>query len=89
MVIGETAAAAQDAAELVAVDYEELDAGHRCASGRARGRAASYPDAPGNIAIDWAGPAADADANARAVEQVISARAHGGAGVASSISAWW
>ena len=41
MVVAESAAAAQDAAELVAVEYEEMTAGHRRARGVARRRAAN------------------------------------------------
>ena len=73
MVVAETAAAAQDAAELVAVDYEALAAVTDAREALADGAPQLWPQAPGNIAVDWAGPAADADANAGAVDALFAA----------------
>ena len=76
MVVAQTLAAAQDAAERVAVDYEErTPAVDLRAAVRAR-RAASWPEAPGNIAVDWPGLAADPEANASEVERVIASAKH-------------
>ena len=73
--IAESAAAAQDAAELVAVDYEELHAGdRRCAPRSQPGAPQVWPEAPGNIALDWPGLAADPDANARRGRRASSSR---------------
>ena len=35
-----------------------------------------WPEAPGNIAVDWPGPAPDPDANAQEVERVIASATH-------------
>ncbi len=35
-----------------------------------------WPEAPGNLAVDWPGLAADPDANAREVERIIAAAPH-------------
>jgi aerobic carbon-monoxide dehydrogenase large subunit len=72
MVIGQSAAAAQDAAELVSVDYEELAPAVDVRDAVRDGAPQLYPEVPGNIAIDWPGPAADAEANAREVERIIA-----------------
>jgi aerobic carbon-monoxide dehydrogenase large subunit len=72
MVVAQSAAAAQDAAELVAVDYEELASVIDVRDAVRDGAPQLYPDVPGNMAIDWPGPAADADANAREVEGIIA-----------------
>jgi aerobic carbon-monoxide dehydrogenase large subunit len=73
MVIAQSAAAAQDATELVSVEYEELPPVIDVRDAVRPGAPQLYPDVPGNIAIDWPGPAADAEANAREVEQIIAA----------------
>jgi carbon-monoxide dehydrogenase large subunit len=72
MVVAETPQAAQDAAELVTVEYEELAP---VVDGRAALKAGApqlWPDAPGNVALDWAGIAADPAANAAEVERIIA-----------------
>ena len=76
LVVAGTLAAAQDAAELVAVDYQELDA-------VADVRAALKPDAPqlwpeaaGNVALDWPGPVTDDGTNAREIEAIFAGAAH-------------
>ena len=55
MVVARTRREAQDAAERVVVDYEELDV---VVDGRAALEAAApqlWPSAPGNVALDWEG----------------------------------
>jgi carbon-monoxide dehydrogenase large subunit len=76
MIVAESQRAAQDAAELLSVDYEEIDAITGIRKAVAPGAPQLHPDAPGNIAIDWAGLAKDPDANARAVEAIFAAAAH-------------
>jgi carbon-monoxide dehydrogenase large subunit len=73
MVVGESAAAAQDAAELVAVDYEVLPAVTDARAALSSGAPQVWPEAPGNLAIDWPGLAADPEANAREVDAIFSA----------------
>jgi len=72
MVVAESAAAAQDAAELVAVEYEELTPVIEARAALAPGAPQLWPEAPGNVALDWPGPAADPDANARAVDAIFA-----------------
>jgi carbon-monoxide dehydrogenase large subunit len=52
-VVAETLAQARDAAELVEVDYEELEAVAGTAQATEAGRVQIHPDAPRNIAFDW------------------------------------
>ncbi len=54
LVVAETRAEAQDAAELVEVDYEELPAVTDLRTAAAVGSPLLFAEAPGNIAIDWA-----------------------------------
>ena len=78
MVVADTVLAALDAAELVEVDYETLPAVIDLREAARPGAPQVWPDAPGNVAIDWPGPAADPEANAREVERIIaSAKACG------------
>ena len=73
VVIAETLDAAQDAAELVTVEYQErtpvVDVA-RTPCARARRKFGRRP--PGNIAVDWPGLAPDPEANAREVDRVIA-----------------
>jgi aerobic carbon-monoxide dehydrogenase large subunit len=73
MVVAESAAAAQDSAELVAVDYEPLTAVADARAALLPGAPQVWPQAPGNLAIDWPGPAADPDANVREAEAIFAA----------------
>jgi len=52
-VVAETPAQAQDAAELVEVDYEELPAVAGTKEALEPGQPQVHPEAPGNIAFDW------------------------------------
>jgi aerobic carbon-monoxide dehydrogenase large subunit len=55
LVVAETAAQAQDAAEAVVVDYEELPAVTTAEAAIASGAPQLHPGAPGNVVLDWAG----------------------------------
>jgi carbon-monoxide dehydrogenase large subunit len=72
MVIAETLTAAQDAAELVQVSYEELTPVVDLLAAARAGAPQLWPEAPGNLAVDWPGLAADPDANAREVERILA-----------------
>jgi aerobic carbon-monoxide dehydrogenase large subunit len=74
MVVAESHAAAQDAADLVQVEYEELtpvielDAAMKAAT-------QLHADAPGNLCVDWPGPVPSED-NEREVAAIIKGAAH-------------
>ena len=76
MVIAETEFAAQDAADLVEVDYEPLDPVVTIEATQAPGAPQLWPEAPGNVALDWAGTHPDPDANAAAVERIMASAKH-------------
>jgi carbon-monoxide dehydrogenase large subunit len=76
LVVARTAAAAQDAAEKVAIDYEELAPIVAAAAAVKPGATQLWPEAAGNIAIDWVGLAKEPDANAREVDAIITSAAH-------------
>ncbi|MDB5804643.1 MAG: xanthine dehydrogenase family protein molybdopterin-binding subunit [Betaproteobacteria bacterium] len=67
LVVAETEDAAQDAAELVVVDFEELPAAPTVAAARAPGAPQIYPHAPGNVSYDWE------DGDAAACERAFAA----------------
>jgi carbon-monoxide dehydrogenase large subunit len=75
MIVAESQRAAQDAAELLAIEYDEWDSVTSISDAIAPGAPQLHADAPGNIAVDWAGPAKDPDANARDVEAVFAGAA--------------
>ena len=76
MVIGETAAAAQDGADAVEVEYETRDAVTDLREAMKPGAPQVWPEAPGNIAVDWAGLAANPDEMAAKVDAAIKSAAH-------------
>ena len=76
VVIAETLSAAQDAAELIAVNYEERTPVVGLREALREDAPQVWPEASGNIAVDWPGPAADPEANANEVERVIATAAH-------------
>jgi len=76
LVVAETLHAAQDAAELVTIDYAEHDPAIGLKEATQAGAPQLWPDAPDNIAIDWPGPAPDPDANAAEVERIIASAKH-------------
>ena len=75
LVVAETLAAAQDAAELVQIDYEELPAAIELDVATKPGAPQLHPDAPGNMIVDWPGPVPSED-NEREVEKIIAGAAH-------------
>jgi carbon-monoxide dehydrogenase large subunit len=76
LVVAETLNAAQDAAELVSIDYQEHQPAVGLKEATLPGAPQLWPDAPGNIAIDWPGPAPDPDANAAEVDRIIASAKH-------------
>jgi len=72
MVVAESATAAADAAELVAVEYDALTPVIDARAALAPGAPQLWPQAPGNLAVDWPGPAADPEANARQVAAIFA-----------------
>ena len=72
MVIAERAMAAHDAAELVNVEYEPLTPVTDARAALKPGAPQLWPEAPGNLAVDWPGPAADPNANAAEVERIFA-----------------
>src|SRR4029078_4044050 len=66
----------QDAADLVEVDYEPLDPIVTMAAAQASGAPQLWPEAPGNLAIDWPGTLPNPDANAAEVERIIASARH-------------
>ena len=76
MVIGETVAAAQDGAEAVEVEYEALDPVVDIRAAMKPGAPQVWPEAPGNIAVDWAGLAANPDEMAAKVDAAMKSAAH-------------
>jgi carbon-monoxide dehydrogenase large subunit len=76
MVIGETVAAAQDGAEAVAVEYAPLPAVTGIRQAMQSGAPQVWDQAPGNIAVDWAGLAANPDEMAARVDDTIKSAAH-------------
>ena len=76
MVIGETFAAAQDGAEAVEVEYAPLDPITDLREAVKPGAPQVWPEAPGNIAVDWAGLAANPDEMAAKVDAAMKSAAH-------------
>jgi carbon-monoxide dehydrogenase large subunit len=74
MVVAETLSQAQDAAELVQVDYEELPAVVDLDAAM-NGKTQLYPDAPGNLCVDWPGPV-PSEQNEREVAEIIAKAPH-------------
>jgi carbon-monoxide dehydrogenase large subunit len=76
MVIGETLAAAQDGAEAVEVDYAPSNSVTDLHAALKPGAPQVWPEAPGNLAVDWIGPAANPDEMAAKVDQAMKSAAH-------------
>jgi aerobic carbon-monoxide dehydrogenase large subunit len=72
MVVADSAIAAQEAAELVAVDYEPFTPVIDARAALAAGAPLVWPEAPGNLAIDWPGLATDPEANAREIDAIFA-----------------
>ncbi len=77
---------ALDAAELVAVEYEELPAVVDAREAIKPDAPHLFDDIPGNLALDWPGPVDD-PANVAAIDEIIASAAHV-ARVTSCSSAW-
>ena len=75
LVVAESAAAAQDAAELVAIDYDDLSAVTDTERALQPDAPELWPKAPGNLAFDWPGPVPD-EANEAEVARILEAAAH-------------
>ena len=76
LVVATTQAAAQDAAEKIAIDYEELAPVVEAAAAVKPGAIQLWPEAAGNLALDWVGLAKEPDANAREIGEIIKSAAH-------------
>ena len=76
LVVAETVEIAQDAAELVAVDYDPLPAVVDIRDAIAPGAPQLWPEAPGNVAIDFVAPVATYDAQLKDVERQFASAAH-------------
>jgi carbon-monoxide dehydrogenase large subunit len=72
MVVAESAAAAQDASELVAVEYEETTPVTDAREALREGAPQVWPQAPGNVAVDWPGPNPNPDENAKKVDEIFA-----------------
>jgi carbon-monoxide dehydrogenase large subunit len=75
LVIAESPGAAQDAAELVDVSYDPQPAVTDLRDAIKADAAQLWPDAPGNVAVDWLGPVADEDGSRTAALDRIFASA--------------
>jgi carbon-monoxide dehydrogenase large subunit len=75
MVVAESHAAALDAAELVAVEYEELPAVVDAQEALKPEAPQLFDGVPGNLALDWPGPVDNA-ANVAAIDEIIGNAAH-------------
>jgi carbon-monoxide dehydrogenase large subunit len=75
MVVAETIAAAQDAADLVQVEYEELPAVIDLHDAMRKDGTQLYAEAPGNLCVDWPGPVPDEN-NERDVAEAIASAPH-------------
>jgi aerobic carbon-monoxide dehydrogenase large subunit len=76
MVVAETEFAAQDAADRVEVDYEPLDSVVAIAAAQRPDAPQLWPEAPGNLALDWPGTHPNPDTNTAEVERIIAAARH-------------
>ena len=76
MVVAESAAAAQDAAELVVVDYEETTPVTDAREALRDSAPQVWPQAPGNLAVDWPGPNPDPDGNAKKIDEIFASAQH-------------
>ena len=76
VVIGETLTAAQDGAELVTVEYEERTPAVDLRDAVKQNAPQVWPEAPGNIAVDWVGLAPDPGANEKTVDSLIAGAKH-------------
>jgi aerobic carbon-monoxide dehydrogenase large subunit len=73
LVVATSATLAQDAAERINVDYQELRPVLDAREAMAPGAPLLWPQAPGNIAIDWQCPPSADGANEKQVAEIIAA----------------
>jgi len=73
MVVAETAAAAQDASEFVSVEYQEMTPVTDARQALRDDAPQIWPQAPGNLAVDWPGPNPDPDGNVKKVDEIFAA----------------
>ncbi|MPZ56497.1 MAG: molybdopterin-dependent oxidoreductase [Rhizobiales bacterium] len=76
VVIGQTLAAAQDAADLIAVDYNPLRAVNDIEQAMAPGAPQIWPDVPGNLAYDWTAPGDPDGAKQAEIDRIFASAAH-------------
>ncbi|MGE0629299.1 MAG: xanthine dehydrogenase family protein molybdopterin-binding subunit [Hyphomicrobiaceae bacterium] len=76
LVIAETDIQAQDAAEKVAVDYDPLEAIIDAERAAAAGSPQLWPQAPGNLALDWSAPNDPDGTRRKAVEDLFAKADH-------------
>jgi carbon-monoxide dehydrogenase large subunit len=77
LVVADSLAGARDAAEAIAVTYEPLPAITDARAALAPGAPQLWPEAPGNLALDWPGPQPDAEgSNAAETAAIIASAAH-------------
>ncbi|MEJ2432449.1 MAG: xanthine dehydrogenase family protein molybdopterin-binding subunit, partial [Pseudolabrys sp.] len=76
MVLAETAAEAQDAADKVMVDYAPLDAVTDAREAVKPGAPQLWPEAPGNIGFDWTAPADPDGKKQSALDKAFAEAAH-------------
>ena len=87
LVVATSAAAAQDAAEMVVVDYQPLDAVTDAREALKPGAPQLWPEAPGNVGFDWTAPA-DPMARSRPRRARLQ-RSRACGKLDSATSAWW
>src|SRR6185437_8229615 len=75
MVIAETLAAAMDAADQVVVEYEELPSIVDIEQATKTGATQLFPDAPGNLCVDWAA-VQPAEENKKEIDRIFAGAAH-------------
>jgi len=76
MVVAQSAAQAQDAAERIMVDFEELTPVTDAREALAEGAPRLWPDAPGNLAFDWSAPADPDGKKQVALDKAFAEAAH-------------
>ncbi|HXP74508.1 MAG TPA: xanthine dehydrogenase family protein molybdopterin-binding subunit, partial [Stellaceae bacterium] len=76
LVVAETVAQANDAVELVAVDYEALPAVTDAREAVKPGAPQLWPEAPSNVALDFVAPTGDEQALAPELDTIFASAAH-------------
>jgi carbon-monoxide dehydrogenase large subunit len=76
LVVAETALAAQDAAELIAVEYEPTEPVIDLRTAGEPGATRVWPEVANNVALDWTGPETNTEDNVREVAGIIAGAVH-------------